>query len=336
MTSPSPIKRRSIYPVALALLIVVWVVLMQVGNRWGLFEEKWAAAVTMVGGSFVAGSTPAGGGAVAFPVFTKGLKIESEVSRTFCLLIQTVGMGMATLFILSRGMPVAWRAIRLGLVGGIPGLLLGLIWLPAPEPLPRLLFTVVMAVFGVTMIISHWVIRWSPCPHTAELDPKRTGIWQLAVLGFVGGYVASQVGSGIDLLLFMGLTLAFGLHERHAIPTSVVTMAIISGLGSFTLVIRDDPTVAAALPYWWVSVPVVACGAPLGAWVVSHAPRDAIVIALLCLITLEVTSTTLIVGWQGDGAILGVGVAVAAALYFGWMLRHRDASVNGERSGNEF
>ncbi|MEM0897455.1 MAG: sulfite exporter TauE/SafE family protein [Verrucomicrobiota bacterium] len=327
MTSPTKTPRRWIYPAALALLVVIWAVAMQAGDRWQFFEESWPAAVTMVGGSFVAGSTPAGGGVVAFPVFTKGLQIESEVARTFSLLIQTVGMGMATLFILSRGIPVAWRAIRLGLIGGIPGLLLGLAWLPAPAPFPRLLFTVVMAVFGLAVIISHWIIRWSPCPHTAELDPQRRGTWHLAVLGFVGGYVASQVGSGVDLLLFMGLTLAFGLHERHAIPTTVVTMAIISGLGSLALVLGGHTTVTAALPYWWVSVPVVACGAPLGAWVAARAPRDAIVIALLCLIALEVTSTTLLVGWMEHGISLGAGVAVTAALYFGWMLHRRHAAL---------
>ncbi len=50
----------------------------------------------MVFGSFVAGSTAAGGGAVSFPVFTKLLHIPADEARTFGLLIQSVGMTMAS------------------------------------------------------------------------------------------------------------------------------------------------------------------------------------------------------------------------------------------------
>jgi uncharacterized membrane protein YfcA len=320
-----------VYPVALLLLVSAWVCLMHAGGRWDLFREGWPAAVTMVAGSFVAGSTPAGGGAVAFPVLTKGLSIESEVARSFGLMIQSIGMSMASLFIVSRGIPVAWRAIRLGLAGGIPGLVVGLLFLPAPEPYPRLLFTVVMAVFGVALVVSHWGIRWSPCPHTARLTGEQGGSWHLVALGLAGGYVSSQVGSGIDLLLFMGLTLAFGLHERHAVPTTVIAMAVLSVVGTAVLILSGDPTVGQALPYWWVSVPVVACGAPLGAWVVARAPRHAVIVSLLGLIFLEIVSTTLIVGWSASTLGLGFGVGLGAAVYFAWMLHRRHATL-GKRA----
>lgn len=309
------------------MLAIAWGLAMESGSRWHLFHDAWPAAVTMMGGSFVAGSTPAGGGAVAFPVFTKGLGIEAPVARTFSLLIQSVGMSMAGIFILSRRIPVAWRAIRLGLLGGLPGILAGLVWLPAGGLLPRLLFTVVMGVFGVALAVSHWVIRWSPCPHTAELHDEHGGSWHLVALGFAGGYVAGQVGSGIDLLLFMGLTLAFGLHERHAIPTTVIAMAVVSVFGTAILFARADPTIGAALPFWWVSVPVVACGAPLGAWVAARAPRDSIVIACLALIVLEIVSTTLLVGWSAPGLTLGGTAGAGAAAYFAWMLHRRHATL---------
>jgi uncharacterized membrane protein YfcA len=331
MTPQLSTRRWWIYPAALILLVAAWGLAMQHGDRWHLFLEAWPAAVTMTAGSIVAGSTPAGGGAVAFPVFTKGLSIDPPVARTFSLLIQSVGMGMASLFILTRRIPVAWRAIRLGLAGGIPGVLAGLAWLPAPDPYPRLLFTVVMGVFGIAAIVSHWVIRWSPCPHTAELHDEHGGSWHLVALGFAGGYVASQVGSGIDLLLFMGLTLAFGLHERHAIPTTVITMAVISVVGSTMLLARGDLTIPAALPYWWVSAPVVACGAPMGAWIAARARRDAILTALLGLIALEIVSTTLLVGWSGSGLTLGAGAGLGAATYFAWMLHRRHAVLGNRR-----
>ena len=66
----------------------------------------------MVFGSLVAGSTPQGGGAVAFPVFTKLLEVPAAAARTFSLSIQAVGMGTATVLIVMRRLPVAWRAVR--------------------------------------------------------------------------------------------------------------------------------------------------------------------------------------------------------------------------------
>lgn len=320
-------KRWWIYPLTLGGFLAFWTAAMAFPGRWDLFVEAWPAAATMTAGSFIAGATPVGGGAVAFPVFTKVLGIDAPVARTFSLMIQSVGMSMASLFIITRGMAVSWRAIRLGVAGGIPGLLVGLLCLAPPDPYPRLLFTVVMVVFGAAVIVSHWVIRWSPCPETAELPADHGGHWHLLALGFLGGCVSSLVGSGIDLLLFMGLTLAMGLHERHAIPTTVITMAAISVAATAVLVLRGDPGVAAALPYWWASAPVVACGAPLGAWVASRAPRDVIVIVLLALIALEAVTTSTLVGWNRTTLGLGTVVGVIAAIYFGWMLRRRHAAL---------
>jgi uncharacterized membrane protein YfcA len=197
-----------------------------------------------------------------------------------------------------------------------------------------LIFTVVTVAFGIALAVSHWIIRWSPCPNSAELHDEHGGGWHLLLLGFAGGYVSSQVGSGVDLLLFMGLTLAFGLHERHAIPTTVIVMAAVSLVGTATLLLRGDPTVASALPTWWASAPVVACGAPLGAWVAARTPRGLIVSALLILIALEMISTSLLVGWSRTSASFGLVVGLAAMGYFGWMLHRRHATLGrgGERS----
>ena len=60
----------------------VWLVYVTASGQWGRVGDHWASAVTMVFGSFVAGSTPQGGGAVAFPVFTKVLDIDASVART--------------------------------------------------------------------------------------------------------------------------------------------------------------------------------------------------------------------------------------------------------------
>ena len=75
----------------------VWVAFVTVAGHWGRVADRWVAAVTMVFGSIVAGSTPQGGGAIAFPVFTKVIEVPATVARTFSLCIQTIGMGTAAI-----------------------------------------------------------------------------------------------------------------------------------------------------------------------------------------------------------------------------------------------
>jgi hypothetical protein len=47
--------------------------------------------------------------------------------------------------------------------------------------------------------------------------------------------------------------------------------------------------------YWLAAVPVVAVGAPMGAWICSHMNRHSIVLLLLFLIALEFCSTLFLV-----------------------------------------
>jgi hypothetical protein len=66
-----------------------WLVAMLAGDRFGLFRDGWFMSVTMLVGSFIAGATSEGGGAVAFPVMTLGYGIAPPVARDFALLIQS-------------------------------------------------------------------------------------------------------------------------------------------------------------------------------------------------------------------------------------------------------
>ena len=71
-------------------------------NNVQFLVEHWYYPVTMVVGAFVAGSTPEGGGAVAFPVLSIFLNIDRVLARDFSMMIQSVGMTSASIFILTR------------------------------------------------------------------------------------------------------------------------------------------------------------------------------------------------------------------------------------------
>ena len=88
----------------------------------------------MVFGSFVAGATSMGGGAVAFPVLTKLLAVAPENAKLFSLAIQSVGMTSASFTIVLMRLPVLWRVILPASVTGAVGMLIGLVWLSPVVP----------------------------------------------------------------------------------------------------------------------------------------------------------------------------------------------------------
>lgn len=312
-----------LYPLVLMLVVTIWAIGVTAIQAWHLFGQFWQMSVTMVFGSFVAGATPAGGGSVAFPVFTKLFEVPSATARTFSLMIQSVGMTMASLFILSRKIQVSWPAIQWCFCGGVVGFLISYYGPSPSDPYPRLLFTILVLVFGVALTISHYGMRWRP---RLGDDSRLKGLANhvhIVAVGILGGYVSGLIGSGIDLLGFTVLTLAYGFHERLAVPTTVIVMAALSLFGASFLAAVDHPTVTEAFPLWLVCVPVVAIGAPFGAWFVSKIQREVLIVLVLLLIVLEAVTTTLLIGFTKSSGLMAAIVAIFAAGYFAWMIRIR-------------
>ena len=67
-----------------------------IGDHFSAVFQWWPAGLAMMIGSFVAGSTPLGGGVIAFPVSVLFLRFTSGESRDISLLIQSVGMNAAS------------------------------------------------------------------------------------------------------------------------------------------------------------------------------------------------------------------------------------------------
>lgn len=91
----------------------------------------------MVLGSFVAGASAEGGVAVAFPVFTKVLCIPATDARIFGLMIQAVGMTVASIVIVTRRVKILPHVIRLMSLGGVFGMVVGSLLLPIPLHTPK-------------------------------------------------------------------------------------------------------------------------------------------------------------------------------------------------------
>lgn len=312
--------RRYAYPVALGLLYVVWLAYMTATSSWHLFGEHWPVSLTMSLGSFVAGATAEGGAAVAFPVFTKILHIEPTTARTFGLLIQSIGMTFAGIVIVARRVPILPRVILWASAGGIIGQLLGTYWIGLANPYSKILFTFTATVFGVALAVSRWALKWNPLSAIPNWSTAKVSLF--FGIGIAGGIVAANTGSGIDMLTFIILTLALGIDEKVSTPTTVIIMAINSIVGAFLhgVVLQD---VGIAFDYWMVAIPVVALGAPAGAYFASKATRDHIIVFLLTLITIELVSTILLVPFTSTSILVTAVAVIICAIGFWGMLHYR-------------
>ena len=316
--------RRS--PLAIALLLVVivwsaWLLLLGGGAGWRALADHWVVAVTMVAGSFVAGATSEGGGAVAFPVFTKLLAVAPADAKLFALLIQSVGMTAASVTILALKVRVDLQAIFWGSLGGIAGVAISLLAIApyAPPQEVRMLFTAMQAGFAAVLVMA--MLRFDS--RTAQ---ARIVNWQaraaLLVAGLIGGMVSGLVGSGIDLVVFAVLTLLFRVSEKIATPTSVVLMAINAVSGSVIYVLAAGPPPTTVLGMWAAAIPVVVIGAPVGAWVCSRLRRVTIARALLGLIALEVATTLWLIPLTPTVVATGLGVLLPSVALC-WLMAGR-------------
>ncbi|MEM7343687.1 MAG: sulfite exporter TauE/SafE family protein [Chloroflexota bacterium] len=312
--------RRYIYPALVGLIYILWITYMEGADRWHLFQELWPVSATMALGSFVAGATPQGGATVAFPVFTKVLQFPASDARTFGLMIQAIGMTMASVLILVRRIKIMPHVIGWVSVGGAVGIVIGAFWGQIPLPFPKILFTFVATAFGVALVISRWVLNSKPQDDIPNWGQGHRLVF--ALVGIFGGIFAANTGAGTDLLTFIVLTLAFGINEKISTPTTVIIMGINSVVGFFVygVLIQD---IGVAWDYWLVAIPIVIIGAPLGAFVVSIVKRDWLISAIIFLILVELTTTLWLVPFSSTAIMVTGGALLVSILWFWGMLYYR-------------
>ncbi len=314
-------SRLWIYWFTAGVILVLWTAAMYRLQWWGMFSETWPLSLTMVFGSFIAGATAEGGGAVAFPVFTKAFGIPPHDAKIFAFMIQSFGMTMAGLFIYIRKIPVLWHIVGLCLAGGIAGLVTGDLLLVLPDPYPKLFFSLVAAVFGLFLIYNRWGLGSTPCESLPVHSAFRTALF--LITGFVGGVISSVIGVGIDMTLFIVLTLLFGINEKVSTPTTVALMGLLSVAGFFWHGAVRPGIAPEVWQYWMSCVPIVIFGAPLGAWVCSRISRDHLLYLLLLLISVDLLSTIWVVPLNAERLLFLLFSGLIACVLFAALMSIR-------------
>jgi uncharacterized membrane protein YfcA len=270
----------------------------------------------MIFGSFVAGGSSEGGGAIAFPVMTLIFKIHPAEARNFSLAIQSVGMTAATLWIIARKIPLEKTYLKLAAIGGTAGIILGS-YLIAPYTSPayaKMLFVSFWLSFGITLFIVTYYRKRNVQDYLPDLN--NTQKIELIIIGLAGGILSAILGSGIDICTFAFVTMKYKLSEKVATPTSVVLMASNAFIGFFLhqFIIGDIAPVV--YNYWLVCIPVVMLGAPMGAFVVSKAKRLHIINFLCFIILVQFIGAILIIKPAGVLLFFSVSAFFAGIVIF--------------------
>ena len=278
-----------------AIVILVWLVYMDYTDQWYLYRDNWFMSVTMVFGSFIAGASSEGGGAVAFPVMTLIYDITPPVARNFSLAIQSVGMTTASYIILRNRYQVEWKYLIPVSIGGIIGIILGTVFLiPLIAPaFVKMLFVTFWLSFGIVLFYVNQIYKRKVIDRLPLLSARDN--MGLGFIGLLGGGLSALLGSGIDIFSFSFVTMRYHLSEKVATPTSVLIMALnsIAGFVLHNLVLHDFGD--QEFNYWLVSIPVVVIGAPLGARFINSRTRKFVADFLYLIIIVQFIGAWIII-----------------------------------------
>ena len=341
-----------------AVVTLAWLTYVSTVGHWDRVTNHWESSLTMLFGSFVAGSTPQGGGAIAFPVMTKALQVPADVARTFSLCIQAVGMVVASAVIILARRRIEAKPLIVAGSAGVVGFLAGLFLLGdhdsvfwpslVPAPYVKVTFTVILAAMAYIVWLS---LKEGDCGELAL--PVRNTRVRIGVIaaGLVGGVASALTGSGVDVFLFLFLVVLAGLHPRVGVPTSIIAMALVSTLGFILLGLVDGQLATEvngagdvvsvggnALPQtlpgsqfdvfglWLAAVPIVVWGAPLGAYLVDILREGRLIAFVAGMAALEVVSTAVFLDELRTDptlALYGIAALVATIVLVRWLTSNR-------------
>lgn len=288
-----------IFIIPVGLVYLIWGGYMSVTESWGLFLKNWYMTVTMIFGSFIAGASSEGGGAVAYPVMTLAFQITPDIARNFSLAIQSIGMTAASLWILARRIPIEKTYLWVAMTGGMAGITFATFYI-----LP-----LISAAYAKMMFVSFWLsfgVALFVINHIRKRD-ARTSLESMSVsqkaelmgVGFIGGMLSAVFGNGIDICTFAYVTLKYDLSEKIATPTSVILMTSNAVAGSLLHVLVLQDMQQEVIAFWLVCIPVVMLGAPFGAYIVTRLKRLSIAYMLYIIIIAQFIAAVYIIRPRG-------------------------------------
>lgn len=242
---------------------------MDMHDLFHILSENVYVMITMVFGSFIAGSSPEGSASIAYPIFTLYLNIVPDVARNFAFAIQSIGMTAASIYIINKKIKVDWNYIAYVSLGGLLGLFLGTFYLvPYVHPVfAKLIFVSLWLAFGIILFLENK--KPSRFLYEKIENLRQKDFVYLILFGIAGGFISSLFGTGINIFTFCFLVIYYKVNEKIATPSSIIIMTIetIIGFGLHALYLQD--MAPQSYEMWLSCIPIVIFFAPLGTYVMS-------------------------------------------------------------------
>lgn len=307
--------------------LTIWGVYVSDIDIISLYKKHVWALLTMIFGAFIAGSSPEGSAAIAYPIFTLILKISPAVARNFAFAIQSIGMTSASLLILGLKVKVDWKYIKYVTIGGVFGLIVGTYWVVPliSPPIAKLFF--------VSLWLSFGIILWNENrkPSRQVFDEIRnftnSDAFNLFFFGVIGGIISSIFGTGINIFTFCLMTVYYGINEKVAVPSSIIIMTLETILGFFLhkQVLGDFQT--QAFEMWLVCIPFVIIFAPLGSFVMSKLPRKAIATFLYLILFVQYVGAIWVIKPNFYQSLLSGFTLLGGIILFFFLSKRRKADI---------
>lgn len=243
--------------------------------------------ITMVFGSFIAGASSEGGGAIAYPAMTLLFNIGPDVARNFSFAIQSFGMSFAAIWIVLSRIKIEKSYLLIAGLGGSLGILLGTFFIvPLIKPsYAKMMFVSFWLSFGLALYVVNFIRKRNSVDQLPLLSLYQKT--ELFLIGVLGGVFSSIFGNGIDICTFAFVVLKYGLSEKVATPTSVILMASNAIIGAILHTFVLDTMQTEAVNYLLVCLPVVIFGAPFGAFIINKIGRKKIAVILISIIFIQ-------------------------------------------------
>jgi uncharacterized membrane protein YfcA len=253
--------KQQIWPIWAVAVLITWLYLILTGPGFALYDTHWLYAVMMVFGSAIAGFTPEGGGAVAFPILSLYFNIPPTAARDFSLAIQSIGMVSAAIWILTRkGHDLrTFRHIpfyaAVNMIGFV--LMTAIAGAVAFKTIQMLFVSLALA-----FIVAYLVSRGRGTVDDIKL--KNSRFVTFSIFSFIGGCASAMFGTGSDMLIYIALTCYYGMKEKISTDISIVLMAVITVFGIAYRGLFLDAVHPDVYLMWLAAAPVVLFFAPFG------------------------------------------------------------------------
>eukprot|EP00913_Durusdinium_trenchii_P018460 g17342.t2 len=313
------------------LVYSIWCYVMTKLDAWSEVSSYYVLSLAMVFGSLIAGSTPVGGGVVAFPLVVLYLKLPADQGRDLSLLVQAIGMSAASFLLIyaKRHLCHFWIILWF-LISSLAGLMIGF-ELNISSRTASLLFTTTVSCFAIAYFYYLW--RQGALTETREaIEPWELRTyhpslpWLLTTLaclfGVLGGALTAKIGSGADIFTYI-----FGIVWNALVPkeaqisenmltaSSVVVMAGCSVFGVLLRLMTGEIAQEVRL-CWAACVPVVVLGAPLGSLLLTPRLTEILRRLFYLFVLVQFVSMSILQlkdDWIGWSLVLVALVATALA-----------------------